>query len=157
MLTAGMLAGCGDQSDTSDSVNNSITEKTTEITVQSEKTVSEENPETTAETEELSDEATEKVETTDNGNILVVYYSAQEHTRKAAELVADELNADVFVITPTEIYTDADLDWTDEQSRVCVEHEDENRHTELVTTNVDNWDSYDTVLFGYPIWWGEAA
>ena len=28
---------------------------------------------------------------------------------------------------------------------------------ELVSTTVDDWDSYDTVFVGYPIWWGIAA
>ena len=28
---------------------------------------------------------------------------------------------------------------------------------ELTTTQVENWDSYDTVFIGYPIWWGIAA
>ena len=28
---------------------------------------------------------------------------------------------------------------------------------ELVTTEVENWDSYDMVFIGYPIWWGIAA
>lgn len=38
------------------------------------------------------------------------------------------------------------------------EHDDESlRNIELVTTEVDNWDDYDTVLIGYPIWWEIAA
>ena len=28
---------------------------------------------------------------------------------------------------------------------------------EIVTTEVENWDSYDMVFIGYPIWWGIAA
>lgn len=28
---------------------------------------------------------------------------------------------------------------------------------ELVEATVDDWDSYDTVFIGYPIWWGIAA
>ena len=38
------------------------------------------------------------------------------------------------------------------------EHDDESlRDVPLETTTVENWDSYDTVLIGYPIWWGIAA
>ena len=92
-----------------------------------------------------------------DSNILVVYYSAQEHTKGVAEIVADALGADVFVIEPVNIYTEDDLNWTNEQSRVVTEHNDENRHTELVSTTVENWDSYDTVLIGYPLWWREAS
>lgn len=55
-------------------------------------------------------------------------------------------------------YTDEDLDWTNDNSRVTVEHDNEDqRDVELVADTVDNWDSYDTVFVGYPIWWGIAA
>ena len=87
----------------------------------------------------------------------MVYYSAQEHTKGVAEIAADALGADVFVIEPVDIYTEDDLNWRDEQSRVVIEHNDENRHIELVSTTVENWDSYDTVLIGYPLWWREAS
>ncbi len=55
-------------------------------------------------------------------------------------------------------YTSDDLNWTDENSRVSQEYADESlRDVELTTTEVENWDSYDTVFIGYPIWWGIAA
>lgn len=57
-----------------------------------------------------------------------------------------------------EPYTEEDLNYGDENSRVSVEYENEDqRDVELVTTTVENWDSYDTVFIGYPIWWGIAA
>ena len=91
-------------------------------------------------------------------NVLVVYYSAQGHTKEVAERIADNLNADTFEITPADPYTDDDLNWTDDNSRVSREHDNESlRDVELTTTEVANWDSYDTVLIGYPIWWGIAA
>lgn len=89
---------------------------------------------------------------------LVVYYSATGSTKDVAEMIADDANADLFEIEPKDPYTDADLDWTDDNSRVSKEHENENkRNVELKTTKVKNWDSYDKVLVGYPIWWGIAA
>ena len=92
------------------------------------------------------------------GNTLVVYYSASGTTEGAAETIAEASNADLFEIVPTEPYTSADLDWTDSSSRVTREHEDESLRTvPLTTTTVANWDSYDTVFIGYPIWWGIAA
>lgn len=43
-------------------------------------------------------------------------------------------------------------------SRVTKEHNDESlRDVKLKSTNVADWDSYDTILIGYPIWWGIAA
>jgi len=114
-----------------------------------------------------SNNNTEVNENTNNDNtntsiegnkILVVYYSAQNHTERVAKEVAKNLNADVYEIVPKDIYTEDDLDWTDNNSRVTKEHDDESlRNIELVSTKVDNWDSYDTVLIGYPIWWGIAA
>lgn len=89
---------------------------------------------------------------------LVAYYSAQGHTAKVAKTVADELGADLFEIVPSEPYTDDDLDWTDDNSRVSVEHNDEGkRDVSLSKATPDNFASYDKIVLGYPIWWGIAA
>ena len=94
----------------------------------------------------------------ESGKTLVVYFSGSGNTETAAEYIAEELDADIFEITPVDPYTDADLDWTDDDSRVNAEHEDVDlRDIELVADTVDNWDEYDTVFIGYPIWWGIAA
>ena len=95
---------------------------------------------------------------TERGNVLVVYYSATGNTENAASYIAQATGGDLFEITPAEPYTDDDLNWSDENSRVTREHADESlRDVELTTTQVENWDSYDTVFLGYPIWWGVAA
>ena len=92
------------------------------------------------------------------GKTLIVYYSATGNTEEVAERLAENLNADTFEIVPSDPYTDDDLDWTDDNSRVSREYNDESlRNVELETTTVPNWDTYDTVLIGYPIWWGIAA
>ncbi len=94
----------------------------------------------------------------DLGRVLVVYYSAQNHTEAVAQQIAENLNADIFEIQPVDEYSNADLNWTDDNSRVSREYADESlRNVELVSTTVENWDDYDTVLIGYPIWWGIAA
>lgn len=94
----------------------------------------------------------------DNKKVLVVYFSATNNTEDVAEKIANNLNGDLFEIEPTDEYTSEDLDWTNEKSRVSREHDDESlRNVELKTTKVDNWDSYDIILIGYPIWWGVAA
>ncbi len=92
------------------------------------------------------------------GKILVAYYSATGTTERVAEKIAEAVSADTFEITPAEPYTDDDLNWTNEESRVSREHDEASlRDVELDTVTPDNWDSYDTVLLGYPIWWGIAA
>lgn len=92
------------------------------------------------------------------GKTLVVYFSGQGHTKSAAEQIASELGADTFEVTPKDAYTDDDLNWNNENSRVNREHEDESlRNIELTTTDVPNWSQYQTVLIGYPIWWGIEA
>lgn len=106
---------------------------------------------------EVSSEA--QAEDTGSGNsVLVVYYSATGNTAQVAQYIADSTGGDLFEIQPVEPYTDDDLNWTDDNSRVSQEHADESlRDVELVADTVDNWDQYDTVFIGYPIWWGIAA
>ena len=95
------------------------------------------------------------------GNTLVVYFSATGNTGEAAGYIASITGADVFEILPADPYTSEDLTWTDPESRVSTEHDarvaGETVTVELTQTTPDNWDSYDTVFIGYPIWWGEAA
>ena len=81
-----------------------------------------------------------------------------EKLKKVAEKIAKELNADTFEIVPKIKYTSDDLDWTDSNSRVSREHDDESlRDIKLEKDTVDNWNEYNTVLIGYPIWWGNSA
>ena len=93
------------------------------------------------------------------GNVLVVYYSATGNTEEVAGYIAEATGGDVFELVPVEPYTSDDLRWTDDNSRVSVEHENEElqNSVELVSATPENWESYDTVFIGYPIWWGIAA
>lgn len=89
---------------------------------------------------------------------LVVYFSASGNTARVANYIADAVNADTLELVPVDAYTDEDLDWTREGSRVNREHENKAlRQVALVVNTVENWDSYDMVFIGYPIWWGIAA
>ena len=138
----------------SESENNNANQEN--VTGQTEEDNQENNNVATSE-ENNTENNTENTET-EGGKALVVYYSAQGHTQEVAQKIADNLGADIFEIVPTDEYSSDDLDWTDSNSRVSREYEDESlRNIELVSTSVDNWDSYDTVLIGYPIWWGIAA
>lgn len=93
-----------------------------------------------------------------NSRVLVAYFSGSGNTEAAAEMIAETLDADIFELVPADAYTEADLNWTVSGSRVNREHDNEAlRNVELVTATVSNWEDYDTVLIGYPIWWGIAA
>ena len=125
-------------------------------------------PETSAPTEQPATEPSESSSTApaksepetqpETGKTLVVYYSASGNTERVAKDIAEAAGADLFEIVPTEVYTSEDLNWTNPDSRVSREHDDESlRDVPLTTTEVPDWDSYDTVFIGYPIWWGIAA
>lgn len=90
-----------------------------------------------------------------SGSILVAYFSATGNTEGIANALAEHLGADVFAIQAAQPYTDADLDYNDSSSRTSTERAD--ARPELAQVTPDGWDAYQTVLLGYPIWWGEAA
>lgn len=135
------LAACGNNpqaAETEPATSTPVSEETQE-------------PETSEETEAADTEST-------GGKTLVVYYSASGNTENVSNVIAKTLGADLFELEPVEPYSNDDLNWTNDDSRVTREHEnEEERDVELVSATVDNWSEYDTVFIGYPIWWGIAA
>lgn len=139
VLTLGLMTGCGSQE-----TKSTTTQASSEIT---------EAATTAAATETEEPTQTSAGRTTDGetGKTLVVYYSASGRTKTVAETIAETAGADLFEIVPDEPYTSEDLDWTNDDSRVSREHDNESlRDVELVKVTPDNWDSYDTILIGYP-------
>lgn len=157
VLTAAMLTGCGSATGNGNAgrgvqASTSAATQTTESSVAATaETVA--TQETAAETQ-TGDTTAES----ESGKILVVYYSASGTTKRVATAIADATGADLYEITPVEPYTRDDLNWTNSSSRVSREHDDESlRDIALTEITPTDWDSYDTVLIGYPIWWGIAA
>ena len=86
---------------------------------------------------------------------LVIYFSAETGKTKAiAEELAKELGADIFAITPEQPYSAADMKWTNPLAR--CNKEKIGKKDVPVTGKIGNWNEYDTVYLGFPIWYYAA-
>lgn len=83
---------------------------------------------------------------------LVAYFSATGNTRSIAEQLAKVADADLYEITPEKPYSDADLDWTNDQSRSTQESKDP-KFRPAIQKTLKGVENYDTVYLGFPIWW----
>ncbi len=152
LILAAGLSACGNGSGQSETGQNSQKETgaVSEDAAEPSEALSEGSGDQSSETEAAGESA--------GGNTLVVYYSATNNTETVAGYIADAAGADLFELVPVKPYTSDDLDWTDRDSRVSVEHDDpDQREVELENAVPENWEDYDTVFIGYPIWWGIAA
>lgn len=141
LSAAAALAACGSTTSTSAASAGSSTQSSSDSSTQS-----------------ASSSATGSASASASGKVLVAYYSATGHTKAVAETVASALGADIFEIVPETPYTDDDLNFNDNSSRVSQEHHDESmRDVPLAQSAPDNFADYDTVILGYPIWWAIAA
>ena len=86
--------------------------------------------------------------------VLIAYFSASGVTKNIAEKIASENDYDIFEIVPQEIYTPADLDWTDKNSRSTKEMNDKSFRPPIVEST--DASEYDTVVIGFPVWWYTA-
>ena len=148
ILIVGLLAGCGVGGGQAESQTQSNTESETEN-------------ESSAATTEDSAEASSEAETDGDGTegkTLVVYFSATGNTERVAEVIAETTGGELFELEPVDPYTDEDLNYTDDNSRVSQEYADESlRNVELVADTVDDWQDVERVYIGYPVWWGIAT
>ena len=84
---------------------------------------------------------------------LVAYFSAEfGATRAVAEELAASIGADLFEIVPETPYSAADLRWTNPLARCNREHL--SGKDVPVAGKVEDFAQYDTVLLGFPIWYG---
>lgn len=113
-------------------------------------------PEANAQTEASSaaeEPATASV--SQDGDVLVVYFSGKGTTRAVAERLAAVTGGDLSEIVPAQAYTDADQDYNDPESRTSLEQNDPDARPALAGEEIHP-EEYATVYLGYPIWWGQA-
>ena len=109
----------------------------------------------TAETAaEEQTEETASDESSSGKGTLVVYFSATGNTKGVAEKIASVTGADTYEIKAAQEYTEADLDWHDDDSRSTHEQNDASARPEIGSDPV-SLEGYKTIYIGYPIWWGE--
>ncbi|GAB6976068.1 flavodoxin [Prevotella falsenii] len=85
--------------------------------------------------------------------VLVAYFSYSGTTKGYAEKIAKQAHADLFEIQAAQPYTDADVDWRDDNSRVNREMKTNPDSRPAIAKKVDNLKTYDVVFVGFPIWW----
>ncbi len=105
--------------------------------------------------ENINSTATNPTYVSENSNILVAYFSCSGTTETVAKEIAEETEADLFKIKPLKAYSEEDLDYGNAESRASVEQDDDNARPEI-KNEVNNIQQYDTIILGYPIWFGKA-
>ena len=110
-----------------------------------------------SENTDVSESQTEETDAPDaqESKVLVAYFSATNTTKGVAEHIANGLNADIYEIVPEDPYTDADLNYNDNNSRTTIEMNDPDARP-AISGSVEDMVQYDIVFIGYPIWWGDA-
>ena len=93
-----------------------------------------------------------KTKVNKNRKVLVTYFSASGVTKGIAQQLAEVAGADLHEITPETLYTDADLDWRNKQSRSSVEMQDK-KSRPAISGKVADMKKYSVVYVGFPIWW----
>ena len=95
---------------------------------------------------------------------VILYFSATGTTKKTAAKIKKSTKGKIIEIKAKDPYTDADLDWTNDDSRVTEEHESASSPAESkIRPKIMNLSAIkkavkkaDIVYIGYPIWWGQA-
>lgn len=79
---------------------------------------------------------------------LVAYFSASGVTARLAKTLALAVSGDLHEIIPTQLYTSADLDWTNKKSRSSIEMSNKNFRPAIVN-KVENMEQYDVIYVAF--------
>ena len=83
---------------------------------------------------------------------LIAYFSATKTTEAVALILSKELKSDLYEIKPKVKYSNIDLDWMNPNSRSNFEMKDKLYRPQIIKDDFD-FDEYDTIYLGFPIWW----
>ncbi|WP_455612012.1 flavodoxin [Bacteroides clarus] len=86
-----------------------------------------------------------------DSKILVAYFSWGGTTQRMAQEIANQTEAELFRIEPTVPYP---TDYT-ECTEVALEERD-NDARPAIAGKVENWEQYDIIFIGSPVWWHTA-
>ena len=86
---------------------------------------------------------------------LVAYFSNTGNTQRAAQSIAESLDAVLFEIEPVEPYTEADTATDNDSARAAAEQGDDTARP-AIKPGPEDIRQYDVVYLGYPIWWNSA-
>lgn len=140
---------------TTSSVNSSDISKTESTTSSANSTLESKTESDVSSTASQPEEVSSTPDNSDGTKILVAYFSATNTTEGVANTIAECIGADIYEITPEQPYTSADLNYNDDGSRSTKEMNDPNSRP-AISGSVADFEKYDIVFVGYPIWWGEA-
>ena len=87
-------------------------------------------------------------------NKIVCFFSASGNTKELAYKINEIVKGDIFEIEPLEVYTDSDLDWTNNESRSSIEMRQGIKPE--IKEKISNINNYSDVYLGFPIWWYTA-
>ena len=98
----------------------------------------------------VPDETEQEPTAETDGKILVVYFSWSGNLDKMAHWVADETGGDLIRVTAKEAYPE---DYNATADRAKKEKDDGVRPEINVDLTPEQMAQYDTVFFGFPVWW----
>ncbi len=105
--------------------------------------------------EERANNTEEKINITSDSNVLITYFSVTNNTKKIATYAKEHLSCETFEIVPEQAYTSQDINYNNSDCRANKEQQDDTSRP-AIKNKLDDQSKFDTIILGYPIWWGQA-
>lgn len=107
------------------------------------------------EEESSDDNKADAVAPSDNGRYLVLYASRTSNTEQVAQLIQETLNGDILEVEP-------EMSYDNDYNTMLERAQDEltairQGNYPTIKTSVEDFDDYDIIFVGYPIWYGSMA